>query len=429
MGLVSAWIILCSFGCGSEPDSQPALTIGKPHIVVVLVDQLRLDAMEAHAPGITELGRQGVHATHMRSAAPWTYPSVLSLFSGLYPQQHGADGEHDSNQLNTFDPEVTLLHELLKEQGYSTAAFVTNPFLQTWNSFHEGFDTYDVHFVGNVNGIRGRSKKVWKTKMFADSVNKSFKAHFAKRPLEGPEFTYVHYIDVHGPWGKAPFPGTYEDSIVWIDKKILELHEHMRERYDDELLFIVTSDHGTALGDDEEIGLGPEWRATKNSVYDFNLRIPFLVFPSKLVTEAQVITQPCSNVDVLPTLLEWLDLDAPVELPGVSLLPTLRNGTPLPEGRVLYARCSAFGFESDCVVRGDQKAVRFFETTTGDVKARASFDLASDPRELNSLGDDHWQLGPAYRKAESTLGVVFYPQTDDLEPQTQKALQELGYLK
>jgi arylsulfatase A-like enzyme len=422
---------LLSAGCGEEGDtgSQSDEPRKRPHIVCILVDQLRMDSMERWAPNITALGKQGVYATHMRSVAPWTYPSVLSLFSGLYPQQHGADGEHDSNQLRTFDPDVVLLHEILQGNGYDTAAFVTNPFLHNWNSFHEGFDTFDIHFIGNSHGMRGRPKKVWGPDMFADTVNESIKEHFRERPVEGPEFTYVHYIDVHGPWGNAPFPGTYEDSIEWIDGKILELYEVMRDRYDDEVLFFVTSDHGQAVGDDESIGAGPDWRTNKHSVFDFNLRIPFLMLPSKLVTESRVISAPCSNVDVLPTLLDWLDIEAPVPLPGLSLLPTIREGATLPEDRVLYARTSAFGSSADCIVRGDLKSMRFFDPRTHAKLDQSSYDLLADPREVETLGEDPWGLASDFAEAEGTHGIAFRPVLESLDPKVQEALKELGYLK
>ena len=237
--------------CGDGPPAEQEQTEAplRPHIVCVLVDQLRMDSLERWAPELAALGAEGVHATRMRSAAPWTYPSVISLFSGLYPQQHGADAEQKGNKLRKFDPGLPLLHEILKDAGYSTAAFVTNPFLQRWNSFHRGFDTYDIHFIGRQRNERGKTKKVWRPSMFADTVNETIEEHFLERPVEGPEFTYVHYIDVHGPWEEAPFPGTYEDSIAWIDTKVVELYETMRRRYDDDLLFFVTSDHGVALDD------------------------------------------------------------------------------------------------------------------------------------------------------------------------------------
>ena len=58
------------------------------------------------------LAERGIVFANARSVAPWTYPSVVSLFSGLYPQQHGADGHQDGKLLTTFSADVPLLPQL-----------------------------------------------------------------------------------------------------------------------------------------------------------------------------------------------------------------------------------------------------------------------------------------------------------------------------
>src|SRR5262245_11029500 len=74
----------------------------RPSVVLVLVDQLRADSAERWLSETRALAERGVRFEAMRSVAPWTYPSVISLLSGLYPQQHGADGNQDGGLLSTF---------------------------------------------------------------------------------------------------------------------------------------------------------------------------------------------------------------------------------------------------------------------------------------------------------------------------------------
>ena len=222
-------------GCHSTPAAPP-------NVVVVLIDQLRKDHAEREMPRINALARRGVAFEEMRSTAPWTYPSVISLFSGLYPQQHGADG-HLTNEhlLGRFEPGVPLLHKILRSAGYTTAAFITNPFLLRWNAFHRGFDTFDAHFIKSQGPIRPSYPKVWVPEtMFANSVNEEILAQFDLRPRTDPEFVYVHYIDVHGPWRGAPFPQSYSESIRFVDEKVAEIYAYFMERYNGELLFFVT---------------------------------------------------------------------------------------------------------------------------------------------------------------------------------------------
>ena len=99
--------------CGAERDPRAS-------VVLILVDQLRKDAADRWLSETRALAEQGVRFEQMRSVAPWTYPSVISLFSGLYPQQHGADANAEGTRLTTIDESVPLLPRSLRAAGYHT---------------------------------------------------------------------------------------------------------------------------------------------------------------------------------------------------------------------------------------------------------------------------------------------------------------------
>ena len=379
-------------------------------------------------PRVNSLAQRGVIIDEMRAAAPWTYPSVLSLMSGLYPQQHGADGHLFENTLSEFDPEIPLLHEVLHEAGWSTAAFVANPFFLDWNDFHTGFDRFDGSFIGE-GGHEGGQASVWaRETMFGDSVNAAIRAHYDPRPVERSEFTYVHYIDVHGPWKGAPFSWTYEGATRFIDERIAELHAYMSERYGGKLLFFVTSDHGRELRDDLQIGEGPEWRKRKATIHEFNVRVPFAILPGEKVPEGRRISGPTSNVDFVPTVLDWLEMESPLPLPGRSLLPAILEGRELADDRPIYGRHSAFGTLTDGLVHEGRKYLRYFDATTGDLVRREVFDLAADPREAVPVGDEFEPVRELIRIEAGTRGVVFEKRFADVPADVQEKLRALGYL-
>ncbi len=409
-----------AFACSSDSP--------RPSIVVVLIDQLRKDSADRHLNQVNALAAEGVVFEEMRAAAPWTYPSVISLLSGLYPQQHGADGHVTERRLTYFDPDVPLLQKRLKGAGYSTAAFIANPFLLDWNSFHRGFDTFDTRFIRNA-GPLANWNGVWRNRMFANFVNRAILAHFGSRPYTAPEFTYVHYIDVHGPWRASPFAPDYESAIRFVDGKVVELYEFFAERYGGDLLFFVTSDHGCQLGDDLQVGYGPDWRKEKASVHEFNLRIPFAVLPGKRVPRGRRISGPSSNVDFAPTLLEWIELPLQHSRPGRSLLAAIRGAESLPPDRPIYSRHSAFGDHNDGVVIGTQKFVRFFDIETGEVVMRRVFDLRGDPRELESVSDEFGEAKTAVKEASSAAGTVYEAIFRDVSPEVESRMRELGYLR
>jgi len=421
--LVLAWL-LAGAAC-SEP--APPRT----HVVLVLVDQLRADALAPWMPETSALAREGVTLTHMRTAAPWTYPSVISLLSGLYPHQHGADSKDD--QLSHISPDVPLLPRTLGAAGYHSAAFVTNPFLHAWNTEFQGsFDHCDASFIGDQGARRGHPELVWTERMYASTVNEHVRAFYDGRALDAPEFTYVHYIDVHGrkegpeQWRDAPFEPGYANAARFVDGKIAELYRYFSARYGGKLLFVVTSDHGQNLGDDLLVGEGRPWRWRKASMHDFNLRIPFLVLPGEGVPRGLVLEAPLSNVDVTPTLLEWLGLAGHDGVPGQSFLGLLRGGSAPPE-RALYARNSTNGRVEEALLVGQHKLVRY-DIRAGDreLEKTACFDLVQDPRELAAQACSSLEL-EALDGLVGSLGRSYPATYRSADAETLEQLDDLGY--
>lgn len=421
------WVFLVAMvfpmGCRQAPG--PA-----KNIVCILVDQLRKDAADQWAEGINELATQGVVFDEMRTPAPWTYPSVISLMSGLYPQQHGADGRKD-NAVSTFDERVPLIQRILDERGYRTAAFVANPFLLEWNSFHQGFDTFDSHFIGSQGNQRGKPKLVWKPEsMFADSVNESVIRHFDGLLYDAPELTYIHYIDVHGPWAGAPFAADYESAVRYIDEKVMEIYNFFNERYQGEMLFIVTSDHGLAQGDDLKLGYGKPWRLNKNSVHDFNLRIPFYILPSAVVRAPRRVAGNCCNIDLVPTLLDWLDIKPDFALPGISLLAAIEGTGDLPSDRAVYTVAKAWGRNpTDCIVHQGRKYMRFIGPKIRTETVRRIFDLKADPQETNPLGLEFGEANALMKDAAGMHGRSFPVRFEAVDPEVRERMKQLGYLR
>jgi arylsulfatase A-like enzyme len=418
---------LLGAGCSQEV----APKVPRDHVVIVLIDQLRKDAAGAWMPQLNVLAERGIRFENMRSAAPWTYPSVISLMTGLYPQLHGADGDLEENRLTTFDPDLPLLPKLLRDSGYETAAFVANPFLQRFNSFHEHFDHYDISFVKDLGNLRGPGP-IWRTRrMFADSVDKAIFAYFDSRPLERPEFTYVHYIDVHGPWEGAPFPPDYESAVRFVDERVVKLYHYMHDRYQGRLLFLVTADHGRALGDDLEIGLDPKrphLRVNKKSLHEFNLRIPLMILPGAHVDGPRNIHQSCSNVDVVPTLLEWLGIPAATPISGKSLMPVIRGEEPDTSDRPIYARNDAFGLWTDAMIWRNRKYIRYFRPD-GETAYRATFDLEQDPQEALRLRRGWGRAKPMLEDLAGKHGIEYEARYSESDPTVVQQLQALGYLR
>jgi arylsulfatase A-like enzyme len=124
------------------PSTVGAVESDAPNILVVLVDALRADRLGAYGhrghltPAIDTFAREGVVFERAIAAAPWTLPSVASLFTSVYPSVHGVFGaERDATGPNpdrgwegfVLADAFDTLAERLQRAGYQTAAFSANP--------------------------------------------------------------------------------------------------------------------------------------------------------------------------------------------------------------------------------------------------------------------------------------------------------------
>ncbi len=89
----------------------------------------------------------------------------------------------------------------------------------------------------------------------------------------------------------------------------------------DNTLIIFTSDHGEQMGD--------HWLLGKCGYFDASYRIPLIVRDPRASANAQrgmIVDSFTENVDIMPTMLEALGLDLPVQCDGRSLAPFLETG-------------------------------------------------------------------------------------------------------
>jgi len=163
---------------------------------------------------------------------------------------------------------------------------------------------------------------------------------------------------------------------------------------------------------------------------DFNLRIPFLVLPSARVADSRVITAACADVDFVPTLRAWLDIEAPVPLPGSSLLPAIRGADNASvEVRPSYGKTFAFNSLTDCIVQDGLKQIRVFDPKTQGLVARQVFDLEADPNEVHPLGVDPTIADPIFEQMAGMQGLRFKAHFSKTDEAVIERLQALGYFQ
>jgi arylsulfatase A-like enzyme len=122
-------------------------------VVLVVLDTARASAFEAYADGVrtptfARLARDGALFRHAITPSPWTLPSHVSLFSGLYPSEHGIVGEAwGARELPDAGPFIERngdrwLPVAAKRAGYETFGAVANLWVGRRVGFHAGFDRF-----------------------------------------------------------------------------------------------------------------------------------------------------------------------------------------------------------------------------------------------------------------------------------------------
>ncbi len=323
----------------------------RPSIVLVTIDTLRRDHLGCYgyfrdtSPRIDALAAESVLFERALASMATTFPSHLSMLTGLYPHQHGKT----SNRRSVREPfrsgaECRSVAAALASAGWETAAFVGSSVLHPRTGIGDGFRT----FLGPEVGEGPRNAARTTDKALA----------WLARNAGAPFFLWVHYWDVHEPnrparayaslfasdpalagWiarrgidaeelagtraledkpPASPRPAArrhdepptvvdrayvedlwnrYDGCVREVDDQVGRLIDDLRAR---ELwqrtIFAVTSDHGQSLGEDGAFGHG--------RITNVNVLVPLVIrFPAGVAGAPRRIPELVSLIDLMPTIL------------------------------------------------------------------------------------------------------------------------------
>lgn len=141
----------------STPEATVASTFGY-NIVLIVIDTLRPDHLPFYgysidtAPFLNELSAKSVVFENAYAASSWTAPAAASIFTSLYPIQHGVvtgmrahdivTEENQSITLNRIPDKLSTIAEVLKGAGFKTYAVADNVNISEEMGFDQGFDKF-----------------------------------------------------------------------------------------------------------------------------------------------------------------------------------------------------------------------------------------------------------------------------------------------
>jgi arylsulfatase len=384
-------------------------------IVLITVDTLRADfgsragSFRTETPFLDRLAAGGVVFGSAYAPSSWTVPSMASLFTSLPPSSHGVTGEWNEAQHSleqkVLPASLTTLAESFQSAGYVTVGMPANLHLSHDLGFSQGFDYYagQARFV---TAPRLNNKvRLGLTGAFGDQWERIWKSR--------KTFLWVHYFDPHFPYSarepwvtryapdfasdpsafalpetwpemqhRYPHPGPadaaritplYASEVSYLDDHLRHLSDQLGLE-DDDVLLIVTADHGEEFAEHGALGHG-------QGLHEELVRVPLLIRWPAGIAGGRRIDEPVSLLDVYPTLLDLAGLPSREGLLGKSLAGVLR-------GHV--ASRTAPVFSELLPPQGDMRAVRdghwrLIRQNGGGLQL---FDLATDPGEQHDVASE-----------------------------------------
>jgi arylsulfatase A-like enzyme/Flp pilus assembly protein TadD len=299
---------------------------GERNVLFVTIDTLRADALgsyggRASTPILDALAARGARFTFAHAHAVVTLPSHTSLMTGQYPYMHGV---RDNNGYRVAADSATLAVRL-KAAGFATGAFVGAFPLDQRFGLGRGFDVYDdrISEVGTTVDFALPERR-------ADAVVSAATSWLGQQSTKW--LAWVHVFDPHAPYQPPPeYASRYPDSpyaaeVAWTDAALGPLFDAL-SRQSRPTLVVITSDHGESLGEHGELTHGI-------FAYEATLRVPLLIAEvvpgATRAPRAVTVTTPVRHVDILPTILDAVGIDAEEGLAGRSLRNLIADIDDLP---------------------------------------------------------------------------------------------------
>ncbi len=468
--LTSAWVARDNLRL-RRPDTQLRVEVGgveRPNLVLITLDTVRAHHLAPYGhhrvttPRLDAwVKRHAVTFTDARSVSSWTLPSHASMFTGLYPAQHGADHPRipDSQTVpvgpwpaEPLRDDVPALAERLAAQGYRTAAIVSNDvYLAHEFAVDRGFEHYDDR---RATRWRGRFLTLvqlagWRLDLGqrayrdATTVTDLALRRLERDSADAPFFLFVNYMDAHWPylpprpWNRAfnarqpvdPLvsdarlePLLYDRELAYLDHELDRFLNGLAEReLLDGTVVIVTSDHGEAFG---EHGV---WRHD-STLYEEVIRVPLYVKRAGSAEAGTLDTRRVTSTDIYGIALRELGFEqgALAAVMDAHGEPVIAEWYRSPELTRKKARADV-DVDRDLVAWLDGP-LKFIVDSRGQVEV---YDLERDPGEQLDLNRDPEREERALLRARDwwsshpPRGVT---EREAIDPELLERLRTLGYV-
>jgi len=393
------------------------------NIILISIDTCRADHLSCYGysrkttPAIDAVAKGGVLFEQVISPVPITLPAHCSMLTGTIPPDHGV---HD-NVENKLDQSNVTLAEILKAEGFGTAAIVSTFVLDSQFGLSQGFDTYNdqfevVRYTSSTNERLGGETSRVANEWLEEHKNEKF-------------FLFLHYYDPHDQYRPPePFASTFADNlyageIAYTDHCIGQVVNKLKELklYDSSLL-IIAGDHGEMRGEHGE-------QEHTYFIYESAIKVPLIFKLPGASHHSRKMTQTVGLIDIVPTVCSLLGIDSPAEMQGQDLSPYLLEKEKSEEERGFYCESvTPLRLNANPLLGIRTNRWKYIHTTRDEL-----YDLTKDPGETNNLAatEPHQAKVLESQLRERIAGLTQKDGSSsqaDLDDESLARLRSLGYI-
>ena len=356
----------------------------KPNIILVLLDGSRWDRTNISS-NFLDLQKRGTFVNNVTTAAPYTFASVNTIFTGKYGKENGVNAYYKMFRLKDS---INFLPELLQKNGYfTTCNLISKKVISS-----RGFNIYSSHNEYEDDLILKHPNLI--KEYFEKSKNK-------------PLFTFLQFSAIHTAtvsevlkkyeWNDENFYTRKKENLEIYDlafkkasvyaKKIFQTIEDLGKS--NETIIIFFSDHGT--------GIGERFGERNYGVFTYEETIrTFYLFLGDLISKNKKSDSLLRTIDILPTILDLCKIKIPLDLTGESFSSYLLNSNEkLSDTSFTFSETGGLQgpFPSPmepnvfCIKSSTHKLIYFRSVNKWEL-----FDLKNDPNEINNIYDTGLKL-------------------------------------
>ncbi|MDZ4729335.1 MAG: sulfatase [Xanthomonadales bacterium] len=462
--LVAVWLCTCI-----ATEALAATSAQKPNIVIILADDLGYGDLGSFGhptiktPQLDQIATEGLKWTNFYVASPSCSASRAALMSGRLPARNGtaptdpARWTFNTNSLGGLPPEEYTIAELLKDNGYATAA------IGKWHLGHlpkflptnQGFDYYfGIPFSNDMAPTLYRSREVlpehvdmfehpqakhWNVPLMRneeiiqqpadqETITRQYTeeaVRFIKNNRSKPFFLYLAHNMPHVPVFASPafrgksLRGIYGDAVEELDWSVGQVIDALKKSgIAENTLVIFTSDNGPWMVMNQYGGSAGMLRGAKGTTWEGGMREPTIFWwPGKVKSE--VVTEMGSTLDLLPTFAALIGASLPKDrvLDGYDLSAVLLKNAKGPRQVMFYYR-----FQEVVGIRHGRYKLHF---KTSDPLSPSDapvvheppllFDLLVDPSEQYDVADQHPEIVNELIKIRDEHVASFTPPPSQLD--------------